>query len=67
LLPESISLVFVTLSVNLLLMYQSEIRVKSCRRASLSSWGVDAATVKTASFAYNMTSLFVTAADKLLM
>ena len=46
---------------------ESEIRAKSCRRASLSSWGVDAATIKTASSAYNMSSLFVTAADKLLM
>ena len=41
--------------------------MKSCRRESLSSWGVDAAKTRAASSAYNINSLFVTAVDKLLM
>ena len=65
--PESTNLVFFTLSVNFLSIYQLEIRLKSYRRASLSSWGVDAATGRTASSAYNINSLLVTAVDKLLI
>ena len=65
LLPDSINLVFFTLTVNLLLIYQLVIWLKSCQSTSVSSWDVDAATTRTASSAYNISSLFVTAVDKL--
>ena len=44
-----------------------EISLKSCRRASVSSRDVDAATTRTESPAYNVSSFLVIADDKLFM
>ena len=48
-------------------MYQLEISLKSCRRASVSSQNVDAATTRTASPAYTISLLLVIADDKLFI
>ena len=67
LLPASINLVFLTFIVNLLSVYQLLISVNSRSRAIWSSWRVDASQKRTASSAYKIIRVSLTAFGRLLM